>query len=599
MKTFNLFIVIFLFSISNLSAQLFSEDFSGYDFPPSGWTTVDFEYEHWHVNYNTNYAGGVAPECMLDWYPYTDTGVARLISPSLDFSEYSTITLSFKHNCILDFDNFEIGVATRSNGGEWNIVWSMIVEETIDPETRIVNISNDDLTSSDFQFCLYFDGDFYNFGGWYIDDIEINIPVMKDVAVTSILGDRQFMEGEPYTPEAIVQNIGAEQQNFDVSCNITDFETGNVEYTNSLNLTLDAGNEEQISFTDLIIPENGKTYAVTFSTLLVGDENPDNDELTKYINTWTQPRQKVLVEVGTATWCSNCPSAAIGVFHLDSLGYDVSVIEHHSNDDYAIPDSYARMNYLGINGYPSAIFDADLEKAGGCPSENCFDDYLPLYNQSKSVRTPININITTEEISTGIYDVNVFIDKIEPIAEQNLKLRLALTESHIYHPWGQFPPLDYLDFVNRGFFPDAEGTTIDLVNNSSVSQEYTINLSDYDILDVNHCELIAFVESDFDKYVYQTSETDFFPTTSIRSKDVAGMRFFPNPCNDELNIVLNEFDGNKAIFTITNMMGKVLLSGTLQKNQNTIDVSALSNGYYLIEVEVENHKTINKFVKLK
>ena len=599
MKAFYLLIVTFLFGISCVSAQLFSEYFSGNDFPPSGWTTVDFDYEHWHVNYNTNYAGGSAPECMLDWYPYTDIGTARLISPSLDFSEYSTITLSFKHNCILDFDNFEIGVATRSNGGEWNIVWNVVVEETIDPETRIINISNDDLTSSDFQFCLYFDGDFYNFGGWYIDDIEVDIPVMKDVAVTSVLGDRQFTEGETYIPEAMVQNIGAESQNFDVSCTITDFETGNIEYTNSLNLTLEAGSEEQISFPEFIIPENAKIYGVSISTLLIGDENPDNDELTKFINTWTQTRQKVLVEVGTATWCGNCPSAAIGVFQLDSLGHEVSVIEHHSSDDYDIPDSQARLNYLGINGYPSAIFDADLEKSGGCASENCFDEYVPLYNQSVLVRTPININITTEEISTGIYNVNVLVEKIEPVAEQNLKLRLALTESHIYHPWGQFPPLDYLDFVNRGFFPDAEGITIDLVNNTSISQDYTINLSEYDILDIEHCELVAFVESDYDKYVYQTTETDFFTITSISSRNVSEMQFFPNPCAGELNIMLNEFKGNKATFAIRNMLGEILLSGTLSENRTTIDVSTLPNGYYLLGVEDGNNKTTNKFVKLK
>ena len=599
MKTFYLLIATFLFGISSVNAQLFSEYFSGNDFPPTGWTTVDFDYEHWHTNYNTNYAGGVAPECMLDWYPYTDVGVARLISPSLDFSEYSTISLSFKHNCILDFDNFEIGVATRSNEGEWNIVWNVIVEETIDPETRTVNISNDDLISSDFQFCLYFDGDFYNFGGWYIDDIEVNLPVMKDVAVTRILGDRQFMEGENYLPEAMVQNIGAEPQSFDVSCTVTDFETGSVEYTNSLNLTLEAGMEEQISFTDFIIPENAKTYGVSISTLLSGDENPDNDELTKFINTWTQQRQKVLVEVGTATWCGNCSSAAIGVFQLDSLGYEVSVIEHHSSDDYDIPDSQARLNYLGINGYPSAIFDADLEKSGGCPSLNCFDDYLPLYNQSKSVRTPINISITTEEISTGNYNVNVLVEKIEPLAENNLKLRLALTESHIYHPWGQSPPLDYLDFVNRGFFPDAEGITIDLVNNTSISQDYTINLSEYNILDNEHCELVAFVESDYDKYVYQTAEINLGTITSIYAKNTDEFNIYPNPSTGTINILPNNSELSTVNYAVSNMLGQVLLEGTLSNGENAIHISGLQNGYYYLSIETNNSWYTRKIVLLR
>ncbi len=206
-----------------------------------------------------------------------------------------------------------------------------------------------------------------------------------------------------------------------------------------------------------------------------------------------------------------------------------------------------------------------------------------------------NIKISIIFIIVFCCVANLFADTIP---ELNLKLRLALTESHIYHPWGLTPPLDYLDFVNRGFFPDANGITIDLVNNNSVSQDYTIDLSEYDILDVEHCELVAFIESDYDKYVYQSTKLGFSPTSSIISNNTPQMQVFPNPCNDKLNIKLDEFNGNKAIFNITDITGKVLLSGTL-KNKISIDVSHFSNGCYFIEVETDNHKTINKFVKIK
>jgi len=598
MKKQIIFLLFIITSISNINAQvLFEEHFDSWDFPPTGWSVVDFDYEHWHSGNSTN-AGGTGMEATLDWYPYTDVGMTRLISPEIDFTGKSVITLSFKQKVLHDYESFEVGVATRSNEGDWNVVWSKNVTETILPEERVINISNSDVNSTTFQFCLYFDGDFYNFGGWYIDDIEISEPATTDASVLAILGERQFSAADAYIPTANIQNVGLNTENIKMSCTISDFETGNQAYTDTVTVSIDAGEVEEVEFANFNIPENSKVYEVKVKTHLAGDINSDNDELNKFINTYTLERQMVLVEIGTGTWCTNCSSAAAGADSLVNAGHDAAIIEHHKSDDFEIPDALIRIDYYGINGYPSAFFDGRTEKGGGCPSLNCYDEYLPIYNNCKTIKAPITISITSVETFTaGVYTIHVEIDKNEPVPEVNLKLQVALTESHIYHPWGISPPLDYLDYVNRGFFPDANGTTIDLLNNSNISHEFTINAADYDI---EHCEIVAFVESPSDRYLYQTSKIKLNDLpTSVLSSESEQVLVYPNPINDLFYVSINQKDDENTVYLISNVYGKIIKRGTLFTGINNIDVSKLTTGNYYLRISKGEKTYVKKITIIK
>jgi len=592
--TFLLFIVAF---ISNINAQvLFEEHFNTWNFPPAGWSTVDFDYEHWHTA-NSIYAGGDGMEVMLDWYPYTDIGIARLISPEIDLTGKTNVTLSFKQKVLHDYDSFEVGVATRSNGGAWNIVWSATVTETILAEERVVNISNSDVNSSTFQFCLYFDGDFYNFGGWYIDDTEISEPVSTDASVLAILGDRQFSAIDNYIPTANIQNVGLDTEDIKTSCTILDFETGTMVYTDTVTESIDGGAVNAVVFANFSIPEDSKVYEVMVHTHLPGDVNTDNNELSRYINTYTLERQMVLVEIGTGTWCTNCTSAAIGADDLVNNGHDAAVIEHHKSDDYEIPDALIRIDYFGIMGYPTAFFDGQTEKGGGCPSLNCYEEYLAIYNVTKAVNAPLTISITGSETSAGVYHIHVNLDKSEPVPEEGLRLQLAINESHIYHPWGLQPPLDYLDYVNRGFFPDANGTAIDLVNNSTISHEFTIDASEFDI---ENCEIIAFVESPNDKYIYQTAKVKLDDlVTSVLSLDSDQIEVYPNPSSNLFHVLINQKYDENTDYLITNMYGEVMQIGSLMTGINNIDVSGLANGNYFLKISMGDRDYVKKITLIK
>ena len=605
----NIFTLLLLTIIGTytLSAQLLQEDFNScYNwgpFPPDNWSVEENGVitdnsatypdlpTHWYGSTDEVQAGGEICEIVLNNYPYTELGLYRLISPVIDASGNSSLNLSFKHKFAADpYEGYScaIGLATTSDGGAtWNEVWnSGTIVNHIGPELKSITIENSDVNSANFQFCLFFTGDFYNMSDWRIDDVLLEAPVQKDILVSAILGDSQFASNDIYIPEATVQNMGTLAQTFDIICKITDFESGIEVYSNTVNITMVVGEELNLSFPSFTIPENGRVYNVEVESLLADDDILDNNKANKEINSWTVQKQNILLEVSSYITCAACPTAALGATTINE-DYNVSVIEHHTSSDpqpyqYSTADGRARLSYFGSSGAPSAWFDIYLTKSGGCPSMNCIDEYLPIYNEAMSVKTPILINIVVNETATpNIYDVIVIVNKEEVVYVDNLILMLTLTESHVPENWTVSEPmLTELDFINRVMYPDVNGTTIDLVNNNQIVQHYTVDASAYNYT----MELVAWVEDHENKYVYQTQEfylEDAIPLNICQLKENQ-ISIFPNPCSDVLNIKINSTNINNTSYQIKNILGVVQYTGKLNSVNNLIDISKLTNGNYIL-----------------
>jgi len=73
------------------------------------------------------------------------------------------------------------------------------------------------------------------------------------------------------------------------------------------------------------------------------------------------------------------------------------------------------------------------------------------------------------------------------------------------------------------------------------------------------------------------------------------INFFPNPATNTLTLMLPE-NNSKAEIKIINLLGEVKHSSTVNEQRITIDVSALSNGVYILETTVGNTVGRNKFV---
>lgn len=209
-------------------------------------------------------------------------------------------------------------------------------------------------------------------------------------------------------------------------------------------------------------------------------------------------RELVLLEIGTGTWCTYCPGAAMGADDLHENGDPVAISENHNGDPFTTPDSDARNSYYGIGGYPTAYFDGSYNSyVGGSSSQSMYSNYLPIVTARMGIQTSFTVEIGGENTSGDDYEITVRVDKVGEYDNSDLTVRFTLTESHIPYNWlGQ----SEVNFVNRLMEPDHNGVDIELVDEGDY-EELTFSFTFDNTWDFDNCELVAFVQDDATKEV--------------------------------------------------------------------------------------------------
>jgi len=208
------------------------------------------------------------------------------------------------------------------------------------------------------------------------------------------------------------------------------------------------------------------------------------------------PRDKVVVEVGTGTWCQYCPGAAMGIDDLIENGWPVAPIENHNGDPFANQFSNARNTFYGITGYPTAYFDGGNAVVGGSHTESMYPSYWPRVQQRMDVPSPVTIEVWGSH--TGLtYDVTVTVTKVAEINGSNIKLHLCLTESNIIYAWQGMSELNY---VNRLMVPDQNGTVLNFDNSDVLEIPLTFNIQlGWSLINL---DLVAFVQTNSNKEIH-------------------------------------------------------------------------------------------------
>ena len=79
-----------------------------------------------------------------------------------------------------------------------------------------------------------------------------------------------------------------------------------------------------------------------------------------------------------------------------------------------------------------------------------------------------------------------------------------------------------------------------------------------------------------------------------------GLTIFPNPASNELSLKFNEYQVNKVIsYNIINTLGQITMSNTIQSDKLNIDISSLSNGIYVLKLNIDNKVATSSFVVSK
>lgn len=236
----------------------------------------------------------------------------------------------------------------------------------------------------------------------------------------------------------------------------------------------------------------------------MGGNNPDGPTPVE-----DQERQ-VLIEEFTGVRCVNCPAGSQAIEGLlDIYGQRLVAISIHagsfsapypdSQTDFRAPEGISLLSYLGEPlGYPTAVvdrklFDGEFDLQLG---RQQWAGYVAQELQ-ETPRVKIEIKRTYEE-STRQLDVKVKLYVQETIAENDVRLSIALTESEITDlqltPESSTPNSAYKhQHVLRDMMTNYDGDPIDepLPAGAVIEKDYSMALPES--WKPDDCHIVAFV----------------------------------------------------------------------------------------------------------
>jgi len=466
-KFYILFIALLSMSVIINGQTYLTEDFSEDIMPPSGWT-IDGYNSQWSTRPSEN-AGGAPPEARFIYN--NSTGVSRLISPEIDLTGVNNVNIAFKHF----LDNFssgpKIGVATRSGGGDWNIVWEVNTTSDMGPEEKILSVTNADVGASDFQFCLYLDGYFYNIDYWYIDDIEIYTPYNLDAKLASITTP-WYLTGTSEVTGA-VKNRGIND--------ITSLE---------IKWQADEGDVTTTSFSDIEI-STGETFNYTCDGLFdfpVGNHNLDvwisgvnddidddteNNMLMKTIHNASYVDNRVpLFEEFTSSTCGPCAGFNnTFVPWCDDHEEDITLVKYQMSwpapgDDYYTEEGGDRRTYYGVSAVPSLFGN------GGSVSTN-IGAINTFYNNA--IELPGFASVVGSHTFSGT-EITVNVNLLPFADYDNFRLHVVVFEYLTTGNTGNNGETEF-EHVMMKMIPDAFGTTLNISDREPYSYTHTVDLA--------------------------------------------------------------------------------------------------------------------------
>ena len=547
--------------------EIFAEDFSSGTFPPDGWTIVGDGADNWLENESNN-AGGEVPEAMFSWTPQFD-GNSKFVSPAINTAGYEALVLEFKHY-VNDYSGLDyvLKAETTSDGISWNEIWSVDPEASIGPETIYILIDNDDVGSENFQFALTFEGDSYQINYWYIDDIILAEGVGLDAEATNILVPSLVQAGDEVSPIAVVTNKGTETISFTVNVEILEDGVASAYSEDLTVIDLTPFNSEVITFPAWTSYEG--VFTVNLTTILTGDENPDNDMASAEMEAlagiiFLQP----LYEEFTSSTCSPCAAAnPILDAVLQANEGTHSLIKYQmdwpgSGDPYYTEEGGVRKDYYGVAGVPDLYINAEQIYPGDITQE-IYDSYIGL-------PTAMEIEVVTAEMDL---DLNITVDvniNVEAEYEAGLTAHIVVVEKTTVANVATNGETEFYNVMMK-MLPDANGTTLPALTPGFTEYLFeTYNMDATFMEQPNDLAVVVFVQDDNDQSIIQSEMVDVsgefesFNVTIIVQDEEGGAI--------EGAEVFLEGNGTKT----TNASGEALYDGVFPGNYS-FDVQAA--GFY-------------------
>lgn len=577
-------------SFSQNRAFIINESFDSPNMP-EGWYFTGEGAENFKVT-TTNNAGGDPNELFFKSSPYITSGI-HLVMGSADLTGVSQLGLSFKHYLFNDQQSSTIGIATSSdNGTTWNTAWSKTYSESTSTGQYSINetVSTSDMGKENVLFCLFFEGNTYNFNKWYFDDISIFTQGSgADIQLLSIDVNSTIQSGK--TPISFtISNTGQEKiTSFKASYQINEETIVEEEFSTNL----EPSNNQQFTFkkkADLL----AGTYSLEIKILSVNgkdDSDESNNVMSKDFKTFIKSIERTpMIEHFSSSTCQPCVSVDNDMTTLtENNEGKYTYVKYPWNypgigDKYYIEDCGIRGNYYGVTGVPSIIFDGTTTTKE--PEQSNFDNSYatPAYVKITGGYEIDNKNITVKA------SINPYIDI------EDAKLFMTVNEKTTTGNIGS-NGLKEFHHVLMCMVTGSEGLDTSFYAGKKQEYEFVYDMSSTNVEEMEDLEVAVWIQSYDTKEVHNSAVlTEGFKEDdedNITETETSSVKIYPNPVKDNIFISCNESIDE---ITVYNVLGVIVYKEN-DFSGNNIDVSDLNDGIYFIQIKTDNNHIIKQFIK--
>lgn len=363
------------------------------------------------------------------------------------------------------------------------------------------------------------------------------------------------------------------------------------------------------------------------------DGNNTNDTLSAsiFVNLGNSVQRKVLFEEFTTAVCQFCPDGAVVADQLLAQNQNVIGVGVHAcfgTDAMTTSEASIICSTLGSNSAPTGMVDRTVYP-GDATAAFSRSLWISRANARAMEGSPVGITVTGAPHPSGTYatvDISVsFVDYPEP---GNINVSLIVVEDSVVgpnnsgynqvnaynntagHPYqGAGNPI--VGFVHRHVLRDVLPATFGdpnvIPSNISLNTPYTKQIFvPYNNWDVNQMSVIAVVSyagPGIENYQVLNAEEVKINELSTGFEETSGLfgevSVYPNPSEDltYLNYKLKE--NANVQMEVYDVRGKLVLAENFGqkvrgKQQATIPVSQLENGFYFVNLKAGSQQITRK-----
>ena len=596
----NLFLALALLLSVTIFAQnssfIINETFDSAEMP-EGWYFTGEGADNFKIN-TTNNAGGDPNELYFKSSPIVTAGI-HLVMGSADLTDVKELGLSFKHNLNNAQLSSTIGIATSSdNGATWNTGWSKTYSEAASSGQYNINetFKTADMGKSNVLFCLFYQGNTYNFNKWYFDNISIFTLSDEgaDIQLSSIDVNNVIQSGD-IEISFTADNISKEEiTSFEASYEIE----GHDIVTETFNTTIAPNQKQKVTFKKNVNLVPG-THEIKVNILSVNgeeDANTDNNSLSKEIRTFIKSIARTLmIEHFSSSTCQPCVSVDNDMMTLthDNEG-KYTYVKYPWNypgvgDKYYIEDCSVRGAYYEVSGVPTIIFDGTTTTKQ--PKQSYFDN---------SYATPAYIKIIGGyEIEGNNITVKATITPYIDIADA--KLFMTVNEKTTTGNIGS-NGLEEFHHVLMCMLTGSEGLDTSFYAGQRQQYEFVYDMSTTNVEEMDDLEVAVWIQSYVTKEVHNSAtltegfKEDNEDIDNITEEQISSVQVYPNPVNDKLYIATEEEVEDVVVYSITGVI--VGQQSTVNGQQTlTIDLSDLKSGIYFVKINTGKGNIVKRIIK--